>query len=128
MIMKPDGLTQIGASRPDYDNTNEYPEMWQLHFEDPFYESQITQVDKKVFWTVTRIDNLITDTLGGDNAPWADFNADDLENIPSSNTWYLNAGFQIVNNGRRVIYGVQEDDTYYGDLGANNPRLSLIHI
>ena len=126
MIMQPDGLTQIGASRPDYDNTNEYPEMWQLHFEDPFYESQITQVDKKVFWTVTKIDNFIQDTLGGDNAPWADFNADDLENIPSSNTWYLNAGFQIVNNGRRVIYGVQEDDTYYGDLGANNPRLQTM--
>ncbi len=126
MIMKPDGLTQIGAARPDYSRTSDYSDMWQLHFEDPFYESQIQQEDKKIFWTVTRIDNFIQDTLGGDNAPWADFNADDLENIPSSNNWYVNAGFQIVNNGRRVIYSVQEYDNYSGALGSSNPRLQTM--
>ena len=126
LIMKPDGRTQMGPAFIDYEDTTDgVVDFQQFFFSDPFFESQIQGVDNTIYWSGADVNSFYADIPGGYGSAFADF-ADDEPTITGNGTWYSTRGFQVVNDGRRIIWCTQEQDNYQGDIATNNPRLQTM--
>lgn len=126
LIMKPDGRTQMGPAFIDYYDTSDgFVDFQQFFFSDPFFESQIQGEDKTIYWSGADVNSFIADIPGGYGSAFADF-ADDEPTITGDGNWYSTKGFQVVNDGRRVIWSTQEYDSYSGTIATNNARLQTM--
>tara|TARA_A100001515_G_scaffold21216_3_gene16028 strand:+ start:5215 stop:9729 length:4515 start_codon:yes stop_codon:yes gene_type:complete len=126
LIMKPDGRTQMGPAFIDYyDTTDGLVDFQQFFFSDPFLESRIQSEDSTIYWSGADVQNFVADIPGGYGSAWADFAEDEPISTGNGN-WYSTRGFQVVNDGRRVIWCTQEYDNYSSTIATNNPRLQTM--
>ena len=126
LIMKPDGRTQMGPAFVDSEDSSDgYVDFQQFFFSDPFFESQIQTKDQPLYWSGADVNSFVADIPGGYGSAFADF-ADDEPTITGNGTWYATRGFQVVNDGRRIIWCTQELDNYTGTIATNNARLQTM--